>query len=167
MTVATFHAGVKENIIPAKAEFTVNVRTLDADVREKVCQVLRRVIAAEAEASGAPGPEIEELYTFPLLLNDPMETEKITVALGAALGEHNVLERPARMGSEDFGHLPDAIGVPGVYWFFGGMPDSVVDGDNPVPSNHSPLFAPAIEPTLSTGIAAAFTAIKSRLYRTG
>jgi hippurate hydrolase len=67
------------------------------------------------------------------------------------------------MSSEDFGHLPDAIGVPGVYWFFGGMPDHVVDGADPVPSNHSPLFAPVIEPTLTTGIRAAVVAITSRL----
>ena len=163
VTIATFHAGVKENIIPSAAEFTVNVRTLDAGVRERVLLALRRVIAAEAQASGAAEPEVEELYRFPLLLNDPAETERVTAALSAALGEHNVIERPARMGSEDFGHLPDAIGAPGVYWFFGGMPDEVVDGTDPVPSNHSPLFAPVIEPTLSTGISAAFVAITSRL----
>jgi len=163
VTVATFHAGLKENIIPARAEFTVNVRTLDVDVRERVLAALRRVIAAEADASGAPEPEIEELYTFPLLVNDPAETERVTAALGAALGPELVLQRPARMGSEDFGALADAIGVPAVYWFFGGMPDEVVDGDIPVPSNHSPLFAPALEPTLSTGVTAAFTAMWSRL----
>ncbi|HET6562004.1 MAG TPA: amidohydrolase [Marmoricola sp.] len=163
VTVATFHAGLKENIIPAKAEFTVNVRTLDVDVREKVLASLRRVIAAEADASGAPEPSIEELYTFPLLLNDPAETEKVAAALAAALGPEKILERPARMGSEDFGALPDAIGVPAVYWFFGGMPDEVVDGDAPVPSNHSALFAPVLEPTLTAGVTAAFTAVWSRL----
>ena len=86
VTVATFHAGLKENIIPARAEFTVNVRTLDVDVRERVLAALRRVITAEADASGAPEPEIDELYTFPLLLNDPVETERVRAALGAALG---------------------------------------------------------------------------------
>ena len=139
--MATFHAGLKENIIPARAEFTVNVRTLDVDVRERVLAALRRVITAEADASGAPEPEIDELYTFPLLLNDPVETERVRAALGAALGPEMVLQRPARMGSEDFGALASAIGVPAVYWFFGGMPDEVVDGEAPVPSNHSPLFA--------------------------
>jgi hippurate hydrolase len=163
VTVATFHAGLKENIIPATAEFTVNVRTLDVDVRERVLTSLRRVIGAEADASGAPEPSVEELYTFPLLLNDPAETEKLTVALRTALGAENVLPRPARMGSEDFGALAGAIGVPAVYWFFGGMSDDVVDGDGPVPSNHSPLFAPVLEPTLSTGVTAAFTAVWSRL----
>ena len=165
VTVATFHAGLKENIIPAKAEFTINVRTLDVDVRERVLTALRRVIAAEADASGAAAPEVEELYTFPLLLNDLTETKRVTVALGKALGPEKVLPKPARMGSEDFGALSGAIGVPAVYWFFGGMPDEVVDGDGPVPSNHSPLFAPVLEPTLSTGVTAAYTAVWSRLAK--
>lgn len=167
VTVACFHAGLKENIIPAEAEFTVNVRTLDDGVRERVLTALRRVISAEAQASGAPEPQIEELYTFPLLINDPVESGKVKEALGAVLGVNNVLDVAAQMGSEDFGHLPDAIGVPGVYWFFGGMPIEVMDGDDPVPSNHSQHFAPIIEPTLTTGVVAAWTAIMSRVCNTG
>lgn len=163
VTIASFHAGVKENIIPAEAEFTVNVRNLDVDVREKVLAALRRVIAAEARASGAPEPEIKEMYTFPLLINDPVATEALKTALAAVLGAAKVIDRPAQMGSEDFGHLSDAIGVPCVYWFFGGMSDELVKGDAPVPTNHSPLFAPVLEPTLTTGVTAAFTAIMSRV----
>ena len=163
VTVGTFHAGVKENIIPSVAEFTLNIRTLDEAVRTKVLTALRRILAAEAHASGAAMPDVAELYTFPLLVNDEDETRRVVGALGAALGSHQVLTRPARMGSEDFGALPAALGVPGVYWFFGGMPDHVIDGGDPVPSNHSSLFAPALEPTLSTGVAAAFAAISARL----
>lgn len=163
VTVGSFHAGLKENIIPATAVFTLNVRNLDPEVRERVLAALRRVIAAEAQASGAPEPEIEELYTFPLLYNEPEATEQIKAALAAALGPEKVRDTPAQMGSEDFGHLPGAIGVPSVYWFFGGMPDEVVDGDQPVPSNHSPFFAPVIEPTLSTAVTAAYAAIMSRV----
>lgn len=163
ITIASFHAGLKENIIPAVAEFTVNVRNLDADVREQVLAALRRVIRGEAVTSGAPEPRIDEIYTFPLLVNDPAETDSLRTVLGAALGAENVLERPAQMGSEDFGHLPGAIEVPGVYWFFGGMSDETVDGDAPVPTNHSPFFAPVLEPTLSTGVRAAVSAILSRV----
>jgi amidohydrolase len=165
VTVGMFHAGMKENIIPSEAVFTINVRSLDTKVREQVCTSLRRIIRAEAEASGAPEPDVEELYTFPLMLNDPAETEHVTHVLGAALGPENVLSKPARMGSEDFGHLPGAIGVPSVYWFFGGLPGEVVDSGEPVPSNHSPLFAPALEPTLTTAITAACYAVTSRLAR--
>jgi amidohydrolase len=163
VTVGSFHAGLKENIIPSSAEFTVNVRSLDREVRQRILGALRRVIEAEALASGAPAPRIEELYTFPLLVNDPAEAVRVKTALGAALGAGQVTDRPAVMGSEDFGHLPEAIGVPGVYWFFGGMPDSAVDGPDPAPTNHSPHFAPVLEPTLTTGVKAAYSVIMSRL----
>lgn len=163
ITVGSFHAGLKENVIPATAVFTLNVRNLDPRVRERVLTSLRRVIAAEATASGAPEPEIEELYTFPLLYNDPAAAEEIKAVLAATLGPERVRDTSAQMGSEDFGHLPGAIGVPSVYWFFGGMPDDVVDGDGPVPTNHSPSFAPVIEPTLSTAVTAAHAAIMSRV----
>ena len=164
ITVATFHAGLKENIIPSRAEFTINVRTLDEQVREHLLAALRRVLGAEAAASGARAPDIEELYTFPLLTNDPDETARVVEVLRATLGDGQVSEKPAVMGSEDFGALPDALGVPGVYWFFGGMPQEVVDADD-TPSNHSPLFAPVLEPTLSTGVEAAYRVLLARLAR--
>ena len=163
ITIATFHAGLKENIIPATAEFTVNMRNLDAGVRDRLLAGLRRVILGEAMASGAPEPEIEELYTFPLLVNDPAETETVVTTLRDALGEEKVLEKPAVMGSEDFGALPDALGVPGVYWFFGGHPQEVLDADEPFPTNHSPYFLPVMEPTLSTGTEAAYRVLMARL----
>ena len=163
ITIATFHAGLKENIIPPTAEFTINMRTLDDEVREHLLSALRRVILGEAMASGAPEPEIEELYTFPLLVNDVEETARVVAVLRGVLGEDKVLEKPAVMGSEDFGALPDALGVPGVYWFFGGHPQEVLDSDEPTPTNHSPFFAPVMEPTLSTGTEAAYRVLMAKL----
>lgn len=163
VTVATFHAGLKENIIPAHAELTVNVRTLDEQVRTRVLASLRRIILAEAQASGAPEPEIEELYTFPLMVNDPEATAAASTALADELGGDQVGPTEAMMGSEDFGHLTQALGVPGVYWFLGGMPDQVVDSADPVPSNHSPHFGPVMEPTLSTGVRAASAVLLAHL----
>ncbi|MEJ5915387.1 amidohydrolase [Pseudokineococcus sp. 1T1Z-3] len=163
VTVGSFHAGLKENIIPSEAVFTVNVRSLDEDVRAGVLAAVRRVLDAEALASGAPPPKVEELYTFPLTTNDPGATATVTAALTGALGADRVRACPPRMGSEDFGFLPESVGVPGVYWFFGGMPDAVVDGPEPVPVNHSPHFAPALEPTLTTGVTAAHAAVMAWL----
>jgi amidohydrolase len=163
VTVATVHAGLKENVIPDTAELTVNVRNLDAHVRDRVLDALRRVIRAEAEASGAPEPQIEELYTFPLLVNDPAAAAEALEVLGGALGAEHVSTTPAMMGSEDFGHLPQALGVPGVYWFFGGTAPEDLAGPDPVPSNHSPRFAPVLEPTLSTGVVAAYSMLRHRL----
>lgn len=162
VTVATFHAGLKENIIPDRAEFTVNVRSLDEDVRKRVLTGLRRVIAAEAQASGAPEPQIEELYRFPLMVNDPETTDAVRAALVAELGADQVSVAEPMMGSEDFGHLAQALGVPGVYWFFGGYSAGQLNADQ-VPSNHSPAFAPVLEPTLTTGVRAAYSVIRSQL----
>lgn len=165
ITIATIHAGLKENVIPPVVEFTVNMRNLDAEVREHLLTALRRVITAEAMASGAPKPDIDELYRFPLLVNDEEETGRVVETLRDALGADQVIEKPAVMGSEDFGALPDALGVPGVYWFFGGHPAEVLDSEEPAPTNHSPLFAPVMEPTLATGTAAAYEVLMGRLRK--
>ena len=163
VTVGTFHAGLKENIIADQAEFTINVRTLDPEVRAQVNAALRRIINAEADASGAPKPLIEELYTFPRSYNDPDATAELVVELRNALGESNVTHMDPVMGSEDFGLLAQAIGVPSVYWFFGGHSAKTLQSDEPVPVHHSPLFLPEIEPSLSTAVRAALAAIMSKV----
>ena len=68
VTVGTFHGGLKENIIPDSAVFELNIRTFNEDVREVVLDRVRRIILAEALASGAPEPLIEDMYRFPPLL---------------------------------------------------------------------------------------------------
>ena len=165
VTVATFHGGLKENIIPAEAEFTLNVRTLDPGVREQVLGSLRRVISAEAAASGAPEPTVEEISSFPRNDNDPAATAAVVEELRGVLGQDNVVEIEPLMGSEDSGALGAAIGVPSVFWMFGGHDRATLDGEGAAPVNHSPFFAPVLEPTLSTGVQAALTAILSRVRR--
>ena len=163
VTVGTFHGGLKENIIPATAEFTVNVRTFDVDVRTRVLESLRRILFAEAQASGAPDPVIEVLSTFPRCYNDPAATAELITHLGGALGPDNVIAVPPVMGSEDFGLLAEEIGVPSVYWMFGGYSQQTLDADGTVAGNHSPHFAPDAELALAAGLTAALTAILSRV----
>ncbi|MBE9375277.1 amidohydrolase [Saccharopolyspora sp. HNM0983] len=160
VTVGRISGGLKENIIPDSAVFTLNVRTFDERVRERVLASLRRIIAAEAEASGAPEPTITELSRFPRLIND----EEATARTMAALAEHrggsgvSAAEEPL-MGSEDFGVLGEAIGVPSCFWFIGGTnPDvhaAARELAEDVPGNHSPLFAPDPGPTLPRMVEAA------------
>lgn len=159
ITSGTFHAGLKENIIPDRAVLTLNIRSFEEDVREQVLAAVRRIIAAEAAASNAPEPLVEEIYTFPRCYNDPGAAARVEAALRAELGEDNVSVGEPVMGSEDFGHLADSIGVPAVYWMFGGFdPDA---GEPPV--NHSPFFGPLMEPTLTTGTRAAVAGILAYL----
>lgn len=163
VTIGTFHGGLKENIIPAIAEFTINVRTFDQKVREAVLASIRRIIRAEAEASSAPPPEIEELYSFPLCYNHPAAADQLIQEFRVVIGEEEVREIPPMMASEDFGTLATAISVPSVYWTFGGYTAETLTADGHIAGNHSPHFAPALEPTLSTGVRAAMTAILSKL----
>lgn len=162
VTIGTFHAGVKENIIPDRAEFSLNVRTFDEDVRDTVLSALRRIISAEAAASNAPEPEIQIIGTYPPNHNDPAATDAVAAALRAELGDENVAEGEPAMASEDFGALPAAIDVPSVFWFFGAYTAETLAAGN-FPVNHSPRFAPIMEPTLETGTRAALAAILSRV----
>lgn len=57
---------------------------------------------------------------------------------------------PLVAASEAVGILGAVAGAPTVYWFWSGI-DSTVLMDR-LPANHSPEFAPAIEPTLTTGV---------------
>jgi hypothetical protein len=66
------------------------------------------------------------------------------------------MERPS--ANEDFSLLATAAGAPYVLWVFGGLEEGIWDEAvakgtvNEPPSNHSPFFAPVIEPTLRTGV---------------
>lgn len=163
VTVGMFRGGLKENVIPASAEFTINVRSFDPQTRDTVLASLRRIIQAEAAASAAPEPTIRVLSHFPRTFNDPDATRDVVAALEAELGQQRVTPMPALMGSEDFGALAAALHVPAVFWTFGAHDSTVIDGEGPVPMNHSPYFAPVLEPTLSTGVRAATAAILSRM----
>ncbi|MGO2035573.1 MAG: amidohydrolase [Brevibacterium sp.] len=164
VTVGTFHGGLKENIIPDSAEFKLNIRTFNEEVRAVVLDRIERIILAEALASGAPEPIIEEMYRFPRCYNDPAEARAFVDSVRAELGEEQVHVEGPVTGSEDFGAFGDDIGVPYVYWFFGGYSPAKFAGDEPPAGNHSPFFAPDdVETTLETGIRAALSTVLGRV----
>jgi len=138
-----------------------------------VLDSIRRIAIAEATASGAPRPpEFRPLNQFPMLANDPEATGRTAGALSRHFGDERVQKTPSWMASEDFGEFGAAAGVPSVFWFFGGLdPEYFRAAEREgrlaeIPVNHSPLFAPVIEPTISTGVealaAGALTWLRSR-----
>ncbi|HWU47881.1 MAG TPA: amidohydrolase [Humibacter sp.] len=171
VTVGTLHAGTKVNIIPPDATLGINVRSYDSAVRDRVIAAISRIVEAEAQAAGATTPpEIRLGEGFAALYNDPDATERTMDAFRAAFGAARVLDPGAVTGSEDVGELATAAGVPLVYWLLGGgdpqtvaaaMANGTMETD--VPSNHSPYFAPVIQPTLDTGVQALIVAAKTWL----
>lgn len=165
VTVGTFHAGLKENIIPESAEFSVNVRTPNEDTRATVLAAIRRIISAEAAASAAPEPTITELNSFPRCYNDPASADRVIGAFTADFGADALIDAPLGMGSEDAGWLSDAIGVPGVFWAFGAFdPELFEDGASPA-GNHSPFFAPDARAAVVGGTSAALSGVLAYLGR--
>lgn len=166
VTVGTFHAGLKENIIPSKAVFTLNIRSTDETIRAQVLESVRRIVLAESAAAGADEPTITELYRFPRNYNDPTATPEVVADLAAALGSENVDGfRTQSMGSEDFGWLGDSIGVPTVFWWFGAYAPGRFDSGDAVPGNHSALFGPDVDAVVPTGIRSALAAILGQFSR--
>ena len=173
VTVGALHAGTKENIIPDEAELLLSVRTFDSGVRSRTLDAIERVVRGEAAASGAPRePEISVLTSFPAVINDPAACDRVREAFDSFFGPGLVLDPGPVTGSEDVGLLAGP-GVPCVYWLLGGADPALFAGITSVaeaaeivrglPSNHSSLFAPVIEPTLRTGVAALACAARTWL----
>jgi hippurate hydrolase len=88
----------------------------------------------------------------------------VTARVAGAFAEHfgDRAETVSReSASEDFSDIPSAFGAPYTYWALGGIDAGTwekatasEEGRSSIPANHSPQFAPAIQPTLDTGTSA-------------
>lgn len=161
VTVGVLQAGTKENVIPDEALIKLNVRTFDAGVRTRVLAAITRIVNAEAEASGAPRPpEITQLDSYPLNVNDKAASDRVAEALRAHFSVDRVRHTGPAPASEDFGCFGTEWHAPSVFWFVGGTDPELyakakAEGRiNDLPVNHSPHFAPVLHPTLETGVEA-------------
>ncbi|MEV1022056.1 amidohydrolase [Streptomyces sp. NPDC050264] len=161
VTVGRLQAGTKDNIIPSTAELGINIRTYTPQVRTLVREAVERVVRAESQASAAVAePTLEWLPSAPALVSDPESTRTTVAAFAAHFGQERLMPMPQVNASEDVGVFGEALGVPTVFWFWGGLDTQTVvtalrEGRlDDLPSNHSPHFAPLVEPTLSTGVEA-------------
>lgn len=146
ITVGSISAGKKANVIADSATLEINIRAYDEDKRDFLVDAVHRVVDGECAISRSPKePEYEHYDHFPLTVNDEDTTEKVKAALVDHFGEDKVFHTDPVTASEDFSHVPDAYDAPYCYWFFGGLPE----GES-IP-NHSPKFAPVMQPTLRTG----------------
>ncbi len=163
VTVGRLQAGTKENIIPETAELGINMRSYSELVREQVKAAIERIVRAEAAASNAPKPpDFDWDISSPVLINDPAATATTVAAFERDFGAARVMQLPPIAASEDVGLFGDTLGVPTVFWFWGGVDPEVfaeaaARGQFPT-GNHSPQFAPQLEPTLTTGVQALTTA---------
>ncbi|MYX27284.1 amidohydrolase [Streptomyces sp. SID8381] len=161
VTVGSIHVGSSPNVIPDSAVLQLNIRTYDDSTRAQVLHAVERIVRAECQASGSPKePEFERIATFPPTVNDDATTRRVAETFAAHFGDdaHTV---PLHTASEDMSKIPQAFGAPFTYWAIGGIDparyaEAAAAGtvDQDIPVNHSPYFAPVVQPTLDTGVSA-------------
>ena len=156
VTVGYIQAGTKNNIIPAQAEMGITVRTYKPEIRKQVLAAISRITKAEAEAAGAPRePSIDHFEATNAVYNSPALAEHLRASLEAALGKNNVVSEEPITASEDFSEFVEQ-GIPGFYFQLGGAnPEKYAEAKTAgttLPSNHSPLFTPDVDPSLHTAI---------------
>jgi hippurate hydrolase len=167
ITVGYIRAGTKNNIIPDEAEMGLTIRTYKAEVRKQVLAAIDRVVKGESMAGGATRePLIEHFESTNSVFNDPALAERLRGVLEAALGKQNVITTGPITASEDYSAFVE-LGIPSLYFSLGGAdPAKLAEAERAgkmLPSNHSPLFAPDVEPALKTGVAAEVAVLRNLL----
>ena len=160
VTVGSFQAGAKHNIISDEAKLQLTVRSYTPEVRKLLLDGIKRIARGEAIAAGMPEDRMpvvtirEEMYT-PSTFN----TEKLSARALALFTEHfgaqRAIKTPAVMGGEDFSRfwLADKSIESLIFWV-GGTPLAkwkAAGGDaSKLPSLHSPFWAPEADTVIAT-----------------
>ena len=163
VTVASIHAGDAENIIADEARLAIDTRSITQATRDRVLARIKAIVNAESVAAMATQePTFEMTRSFPLTINDEVVTSKIEATFKAHFGEGKGAydaDIPRFGASEDFSILASAVGRPYCFFMYGGTEQGKWDEaeekgllEQDIPANHSGLFAPAIMPTLQTGL---------------
>lgn len=171
LTVGTIHGGTKNNIIPDEVTMGLTLRTYSPAVRDQIVAAVRSEAKGLAEGYGIPAdrmPTVTMGESTPATFNDAALAERLRTFATAALGKDRVSEARAIMASEDVGLFTLGGAIPGVmYWLGAADPAKLEESRKtgvPLPSLHSPLFAPDYAPAITTGVTA-MTAIALDLLK--
>jgi len=169
ITVGYVQGGTKNNIIPDEVHLGLTVRSFTPEVRKHLMSAIQRVVKAEAEAADAPKPPLVQVTeSTDALYNDPKLADRLGQVLSQALGAGNFEKSPPEMVSEDYSAFVQA-GLPSFYFRLG-VADPVKFKESeasgvPLPSNHSPFFAPDMEPSLKTAIEAEVVVLRNLMSK--
>ncbi len=168
ITVGSFHAGSKHNIISDQADLQLTVRSNDEATRAQLLASIKRIAVNVGEAHGLPEDlpvKVEVIAGTPVTNNDPELARRLNGVMQRQLGDDAFVTFEQRgMGAEDFAYLvAEQYGVPGYYFAVGGTPqaafDAAANGGPPVPSHHSPLFKIAPRESVTVGTEAMIAAV--------
>jgi amidohydrolase len=116
VTVGTIQGGRRANIIADEVRMEGTVRTLNEELRARIQEFMRQIIAGVTAAHGARF-ELKFGHGNPLTFNDPKLAEEIAPTLRRVVGAANVFQDKPSMGAEDFSFFQKEI--PGFYFLLG------------------------------------------------
>ena len=160
ITVGSFHAGTKHNIISDRAHLQLTVRNTSTETRKVLLDGIRRIAENMGRVAGLPEDKLPEVIisneSVPPTINDAELAQQLRAAWNAEMGEARVVRNPSKgMGAEDFPFFTLDPDIRSVYWQIGGTSQADFDreaaGGEPVPSHHSPLFRIEPEPSVTAG----------------
>jgi amidohydrolase len=129
LTVGSFHAGTRRNVIPDTARFEATVRTFSAPAKARIRDAAVTLARSIARAHGLDA-EVAYVDGYPMTVNDAREVAFVGDTITDVLGEHRFrpLVNPLP-GGEDFSRVLQQ--VPGAFVLLGAG-DGTTD-------NHSPI----------------------------
>jgi amidohydrolase len=168
VTIGSFHAGAKHNVIPDEAKLLLTVRSYGDQDRKLLLDGIRRIARGEAIAAGVPDNlmptvTVRDAEFTPATFNTEPLTDSTAELLTQRFGADRVRTVPPVMGGEDFGrfYLADKSIQSLIFWV-GATPQAkwdAVGGDtSKLPSLHSAQFAPDAETVIETASEAMVTA---------
>ena len=160
VTVGSFQAGAKHNIISDEARLQLTVRSYTPEVRKLLLDGIRRIVRGEAIAAGMPDDKmpvvtIREAEYTPATFNTQPLSDRALALFAERFGAQRAIKTPAVMGGEDFSRfwLADNKIQSLIFWVGGTPVDKwAAAGGNAakLPSLHSPYWAPDAEAVIST-----------------
>jgi amidohydrolase len=135
VTIGSFHAGNRGNIIPDEAKMEGTIRAFDDGHREELHQCVHQVSERIAESGGAKA-HVHITRGYPVTSNHEGLTQWAVPVLKRVAGEGAVGICPKTCGAEDFSYYQRE--VPGFFFFIGctAKDKSTKEAD----ANHSPRF---------------------------
>lgn len=168
VTVGSFHAGTKHNIISDEAHLQLTVRSTSEETRTLLLEGIERIAVNMGRVAGLPDELLPEVFvseeSVPPTTNDAALARRLKIAWAENMGDGAVVENPTKgMGAEDFPFFTVDPSIQSVYWAIGGTPaeafEIAAQGGPPVPSHHSPLFKITPEPAVRAGVESSVIAL--------
>lgn len=161
VTVGAIHGGAKHNIISDEVTMLLTVRSYSDETRKLLLDGIRRIAKGEAIAAGMPDEKMPEVFVneaefTPATYNTEPLTGRIIGSFTKRFGKDRVVETKPVMGGEDFSQFyrADKANVQSLIFWVGGVPqadyDAAMKGGKPLPSLHSPFWAPEADKVIAT-----------------